>query len=157
TATSIPEPAQSFPIRRGLDRTRTDRRTSIRIRRRCAATPARAAGRLRGGTSAMKPAFRNPVLHEFEGWLLSPEGAAIHLPEQTVVIADVHLGYEWARGASGDCVPAHSLKEALEQLGHLLNRAQIVRLIVAGDLLESARPCARTEHDVRQLRAWLAD
>jgi putative SbcD/Mre11-related phosphoesterase len=94
-------------------------------------------------------------LYVFDEWLLTPEGAAIHRRERTAVIADVHLGYEWARGASGDCVPAHSLKETLERLALVLDRAPITRLIVAGDLVESARPCHRTDHDVRRLRTWL--
>jgi putative SbcD/Mre11-related phosphoesterase len=87
--------------------------------------------------------------------LLSPEGAAIHRLERTAVIADVHLGYEWARGAAGDCVPAHSLEETVERLATVLEHASITRLIVAGDLVESARPCHRTADDVRRLRAWL--
>ena len=41
-------------------------------------------------------------------WLFTPEGAVVHRGERTAVVADVHLGYEWARGAAGDCVPAHS-------------------------------------------------
>jgi metallophosphoesterase superfamily enzyme len=72
---------------------------------------------------------------------LTPEGAALHPAERTAVIADVHLGYEWARGAAGDCVPAHSLDETLARLAAVLARASINRLIVAGDLVESARPC----------------
>jgi len=103
----------------------------------------------------MSQTNRETALHVFEGWRLTPEGAAIHCGERTAVIADVHLGYEWARGAAGDCVPAHSLGETLERLATVLNRAVIARLIVAGDLVESARPCHRTEQDVRRLRAWL--
>jgi putative SbcD/Mre11-related phosphoesterase len=94
--------------------------------------------------------------HSFDGWLLTPEGAAIHAAEQTAVVADVHLGYEWARGAAGDCVVAHSLDETLERLSRLLERARVSRLIVAGDLIESSRPCRQTEDDVRRLREWLA-
>src|SRR4051794_12499734 len=80
-----------------------------------------------------------------EGWCLVPEGAAIHLGERTAVIADVHLGYEWARGAGGDCLPAHTLDETLGKLARLLNRGggAIERLVVAGDLVESPRPCRR--------------
>ena len=51
--------------------------------------------------------------HAFDDWQLTPEGAAIHPGEQTAVVADLHLGYEWARGAAGDCVIAHSLGETL--------------------------------------------
>jgi uncharacterized protein len=99
-----------------------------------------------------KPA---PGTHAFGDWILTPEGAAIHAGERTAVIADVHLGYEWARGAAGDCVPAHSLEETLTRLTAILSRATIARLVVAGDLVESARPCRRTAADVRRLHDWL--
>ena len=94
-------------------------------------------------------------MFESESWELTPEGAAIHRGERTAVIADVHLGYEWARGAVGDCVPAHSLDETLARLDRLLARAPIARLVVAGDLVESPRPCRRTAADLRRLRNWL--
>ena len=90
------------------------------------------------------------------GWLLAPEGAAVHPGERTAVIADVHLGYEWARARGGDCLPAHSLDETLAKLAALLARAPAVdRLVIAGDLVESAKPCPRTASDVRKLVAWL--
>jgi putative SbcD/Mre11-related phosphoesterase len=92
---------------------------------------------------------------EHEGWRLTPEGAAVRTEEATAVIADVHLGYEWARGSAGDCVPAHSLAETVERLGTLLGRAEIRRLVVAGDLVESHRPCPRTAADVFRLNDWL--
>jgi uncharacterized protein len=96
-------------------------------------------------------------LPSFDGWQFTPEGAAIHHAERTAVIADVHLGYEWARGASGDCVVAHSLEETIARLSTLLGRSTVSRLIVAGDLLESARPCPDTARDVARLKSWLAD
>ena len=82
------------------------------------------------------PESEMPGCHPCGDWQLAPEGAAIHPGEKTAVIADVHLGYEWARGLAGDCVPAHSLAETLEQLESLLARAPIDRLVVAGDLVE---------------------
>jgi putative SbcD/Mre11-related phosphoesterase len=90
------------------------------------------------------------------GWQLAPECAAVHAAERIAVIADVHLGYEWARGASGDCVPAHSLAETLHRLSTLVERCAIDRLVVAGDLVESPAPCARTDADVARLRGWLS-
>ena len=92
-----------------------------------------------------------------DGWWLAPEGAAVHEPERTAVIADVHLGYEWARGSGGDQVPAHSLAETLAKLDALLGRVSLARLVVAGDLTESAGPCPRTARDVHRLAEWLAD
>jgi metallophosphoesterase superfamily enzyme len=95
-------------------------------------------------------------MYQFEDWLLIPEGAAICAAEQTAVIADVHLGYEWARGAAGDCVVAHSLDEAQARLEHLLARAPISRLVVAGDWIESPRAWRETFADADRLRDWLA-
>ena len=88
-------------------------------------------------------------------WLLTAEGAAVHTLEKTAVVADMHLGYEWARGTSGDCVPAHSLDEALSKLDTLLLRINIKRLIVAGDLVESPRFCRGTARDLARLAEWL--
>lgn len=88
-------------------------------------------------------------------WSFTPEGAAVHVDGRTAVIADVHLGYEWARASGGDVVPPHSLAETIGKLSSLFGRASIARLIVAGDLVESARPCPRTVRDVHRLRAWL--
>jgi metallophosphoesterase superfamily enzyme len=90
-------------------------------------------------------------------WHLAPEGAAVHPGAGVAVIADVHLGYEWARGAGGDCLPAHSLAETIATLKNLLASVSIDRLIVAGDLVESAAPCPRTSSDVRRLTGWLAE
>jgi putative SbcD/Mre11-related phosphoesterase len=95
--------------------------------------------------------------YAFDGWQLTPEGASVHVGEQAAVIADLHLGYEWARGAAGDCVVAHSLDEAIARLSRLLDRSALARLVVAGDLVESPRPCPRTSADVRRLDRWLAE
>jgi putative SbcD/Mre11-related phosphoesterase len=92
-----------------------------------------------------------------DGWWLAPEGAAVHRVEKLAVIADVHLGYEWSRGAGGDCLPAHSLAETLAKLTRLLGRSTITRLVVAGDLVESPAPCRRTASDLRSLFGRLAD
>jgi putative SbcD/Mre11-related phosphoesterase len=89
-------------------------------------------------------------------WRLAPEGAVVHLRRRVAVVADVHLGYEWARGSGGDMIPPHSLAETREKLAGLLDRARIERLIVAGDLVESFAPCRRTARDVKWLREWLA-
>jgi putative SbcD/Mre11-related phosphoesterase len=95
--------------------------------------------------------------YAFEGWMLVPEGGAIHPGERTAVIADVHLGYEWARGSAGDCVPAHSLAETLAKLERMLARSPIDRLVVAGDVVEPPRPCARTAADLARLAQWLGE
>jgi len=90
-----------------------------------------------------------------DGWQLASEGAAVFPDERTAVIADVHLGYEWARADRGDVVPPHSLAETLASLESLFHRKNIRRLVVAGDLVESPRPCLRTARSVKALIAWL--
>ena len=97
------------------------------------------------------------TLYSVENWVLAPEGAIVHPLEKLAVIADVHLGYEWARGKAGDSIPAHSLGETVERLGSLLRRfpESIATLIVAGDLVESSRPCRRTADDLGHLKLWL--
>jgi len=92
------------------------------------------------------------------GWRLTPEGAAVHPGERTAVVADVHLGYEWARAGGGDCVPEHTLRETLAKLDALLRRVPgLKRFVVAGDLVESRRSCLRTARDVAALARWLDD
>ncbi len=90
-----------------------------------------------------------------DGWILTPEGGTLHVEHRVAVIADVHLGYEWARASGGDCLPEHSLRETLGKLDALLGRGNVDRLIVAGDLVESPRRCRRTEADLHQLYQWL--
>ena len=90
-----------------------------------------------------------------DGWMLMPEGAALHVEHRVAVIADVHLGYEWARAAGGDCLPEHSLRDTIAKLTPLLRRSSVERLVVAGDLVESPRRCRRTEADLHSLYRWL--
>ena len=92
-----------------------------------------------------------------EGWVLTPEGAAIHLESRTAVVADIHLGYEWARGNGGDCIPSHSLDETRTKLEKVFRRAKVERLVVAGDLVESRRFCRRTALDLARLSEWLVE
>ena len=98
-----------------------------------------------------------PLLEGPGGWLLDPDGAAVHPGERTAVIADVHLGYEWARASGGDCLPPHSLAETFAKLDRMLGRAPVAveRLVVAGDLVESRKFCVRTRRDVAALAGWL--
>ena len=86
-----------------------------------------------------------------------PEGAAFFEAEGIAVIADVHLGHEWARAASGEMMIEHSYRETAEKLERMIARMDIQTLIVAGDLVESRFPCARTARDVERLRDRLAE
>ena len=78
--------------------------------------------------------------------LVSPrfvaEGAAIFEDDRVAVIADVHLGHEWARAGSGEMMIEHSFQETTEKLKRMFARAAVETLIVAGDLVEKRFPCA---------------
>jgi len=69
-------------------------------------------------------------------WLLTSQRAAIHLPSQTAVISDLHLGYSAVRCRAGEAVPGTPFQEMLEDLESLLRRRPLTRIIVAGDLFE---------------------
>lgn len=85
-------------------------------------------------------------------WLLTAQRAAVHRPTATAVIADLHLGYDAVRRRSGEAVPAVGLDETLALLGSLVRCHDVRRLVIAGDLCESAG-CGGA---VRELLDWLA-
>jgi metallophosphoesterase superfamily enzyme len=84
-------------------------------------------------------------------WLLTPQRAAIHLPTGTGVVADLHLGYDLTRMRGGDATPAISIEEQLDPLRQALAEHAVHRLVVAGDLVESAR----CDSLMPAFRAWL--
>jgi hypothetical protein len=45
-----------------------------------------------------------------DDWLFTSLGAAIHVVETVAVVADLYLGYEWARRAAGDTTTFASLQ-----------------------------------------------
>jgi metallophosphoesterase superfamily enzyme len=74
-----------------------------------------------------------------DDWLLTAERVAVHLPTETAVLADLHLGYAQARRRSGEAVPNDSLDEQLSSLRRLCRQHAVRRLVIAGDLLEDGR------------------
>jgi metallophosphoesterase superfamily enzyme len=88
------------------------------------------------------------VLHD---WLLTAERVAVHLPSQTAVVADLHLGYAEARRRRGEAIPADAVAEQLAPLVEVLERHGLRRLIVAGDLLEDPQ----CDDALEQFRQWI--
>src|SRR5262245_53967702 len=91
----------------------------------------------------------------FGDWLLTPERVAVHLPTRTVVVADLHLGYDRVRRRGGEALPARSIARELAPLRDLLSREEIRRVVVAGDLFEDGR--YQREEMVEELHAWLTE
>lgn len=73
-------------------------------------------------------------------WKLLPERVALHQPTATLVVADLHVGYCRERSLRGDAVPVPTLEEELAPLLRAWNREKPQRLVIAGDLVEKARP-----------------
>jgi metallophosphoesterase superfamily enzyme len=86
-------------------------------------------------------------------WLLTPYRAAIHLPTDTAVAADLHLGYGVTRQGSGDAVPSVGLQDTRADFEKLFTEFQPQRLVIAGDLLEHGRVSALAD----DLLQWLQD
>jgi metallophosphoesterase superfamily enzyme len=76
--------------------------------------------------------------HACGDWLLTPQGAAVHRATATAVVADLHLGYSETRRAAGEAVPLPDLGRTLAPLGAVASRFGARRLVIAGDLFESA-------------------
>lgn len=70
-------------------------------------------------------------------WLLTPERALVHLATATVIVADMHLGYCAARRGAGEAIPADELDDAVSIFRQLQSRHKILRVVVAGDLVEN--------------------
>jgi metallophosphoesterase superfamily enzyme len=70
-------------------------------------------------------------------WLLTAERAIVHLASATAIVADMHLGYCEARQGAGEAVPAADLSDTLSSFELLKTRYKILRVMVAGDLIEN--------------------
>lgn len=56
------------------------------------------------------------------------------LAERTLIIADVHIGYEEALNKQGILLPRFQLKEVMQRLERICNRISFDRVIINGDL-----------------------
>jgi metallophosphoesterase superfamily enzyme len=72
-------------------------------------------------------------------WLLTPDRFLFHLPTRTAVLADLHLGYVAARRGDGEAVPHFGEEERLDDLVRHLAQLKTQAVVVAGDVVESAR------------------
>jgi putative SbcD/Mre11-related phosphoesterase len=87
-----------------------------------------------------------------DDWLLTPAKTAVHLPTATAVLADLHLGYSLVRRGRGDAIPDVDVASVLAPLVQVRSSANFTRVVVAGDLFESAD----REALVDQLIAWFS-
>lgn len=86
-----------------------------------------------------------------DDWLLTAERVAVHRPTNTAVIADMHLGYVTARRGDGEAVPHFGEVERLDYLSQMLELLQVKNVVIAGDMVESAR------HGHEAASNWVAE
>lgn len=73
-------------------------------------------------------------------WWLDYRRVALHQPTNTLLVADLHLGYLVARRQTGESVPTESLAEELNRLEQAWRDLRPASLMIAGDLMERGVP-----------------
>ncbi|MBI0584216.1 MAG: metallophosphoesterase [Methanomassiliicoccus sp.] len=93
-----------------------------------------------------------------EGVVISSD-LCLHLPEErTVVVADLHIGYESALEAEGIHIPRVQTRTVKESLSRLIDRYEPDRLVVLGDLKhEFSRNLGQEMRDVRSVLDSVSD
>lgn len=60
---------------------------------------------------------------------------ALYLPKhKTLIISDIHIGYEEALNKKGILIPRHSFKDRVERLNKILAKVKVKTVIINGDL-----------------------
>ncbi|MBI1324929.1 hypothetical protein GC170_17330 [bacterium] len=88
-------------------------------------------------------------------WHFLPQGLIWHPGERAVVIADLHLGYEYKRARGGDCLPRYSVDDVFDRLDPLFTFTACRTLVVAGDVIESRDALKRESNVLEQFVAGL--
>lgn len=69
------------------------------------------------------------------GLELDADRAAYHGPSRTLLVADVHLGFEWVQRSRGQLIPLGRPDDAAARVRHLVGRWGARRVVVLGDLV----------------------
>ena len=89
------------------------------------------------------------ILHELDTGrglhLLDGLPAVLHEPSGSLIVADIHLGYEEYMASTGVYLPRLQLKHALSTIERALEAAGARRLVIAGDLKHAYEKLLRQE------------
>ena len=66
--------------------------------------------------------------------LIIPEGKRVLVYADTLIVSDIHLGYESEAELEGAFLPRVQLKHALQDIKDVVNSYDINKLVIAGDL-----------------------
>lgn len=94
----------------------------------------------------------------FENAFISSD-LCLHIPEErTVVVADLHIGYESALEAEGIHIPRIQTKTVIGSLNRLVDKYEPDRLVILGDLKhEFSRNLGQEMKDVRSVLDSVSD
>lgn len=97
-------------------------------------------------------------IEAFDGVYMSSD-LCLHIPEErTVVIADLHIGYESALEAEGIHIPRIQTKTVISSLSKLVDKYEPDRLVILGDLKhEFSRNLGQEMKDVRKVLDSVSD
>lgn len=84
---------------------------------------------------------------------LLPERAALWKEQNTLIVADLHLGKATAFRKAGIPIPEGAMEKDLQALKNLVETTEAKRCIVVGDLIHSASGISETVRS--QFRDWL--
>jgi putative SbcD/Mre11-related phosphoesterase len=71
--------------------------------------------------------------------------------ENTLAVADLHLGYTWAHRFNGQMLPLHKADFLQERIADLLQSYKPTRVVLLGDILHQAVPITAVEKDFTEL------
>ena len=69
---------------------------------------------------------------------LDPGRALVHLPSRSLVVADLHLGFEWVQRSRGQLLPVGRPDDTVERIGNLARKWDARRVVVLGDVVHGA-------------------
>ena len=101
----------------------------------------------------MQPAYHDLPLAQGTLRLL-PELAAVWLEEQTLFLADVHLGRSAANRSAGIFMPQGTDTADLQRITQLINEHTIQRVIILGDLFHARR--GMTSDTIAHFGNWIS-
>ena len=92
-----------------------------------------------------------------EGILLDSRRAVWLEREQTLAVADLHLGFVWAHRAEGNLMPLTRPEETVEKLCTLAQEYSARSIVVLGDIVHRAVPIEPVREELRRLCRMLGD
>ncbi len=99
---------------------------------------------------------RSPAAHELRpGVWLDARRAVWLAREQTLGVADLHLGYAWAHRHAGQLLPLSAPETAVDRLLELVEEYQPREVAILGDIVHEAVPVAALDDEIRRLCADL--